>query len=71
VLGRGNLDSPRCRRRSVLDRVRSFFGFVRHDARCGDWFEELPPDSSVREPRRPLPSSSSGGVALELPRDLG
>jgi hypothetical protein len=55
----------------VLDRVRSFLRFVRHDARCGDWFEELPPDSFVRETRRPLPSSSSGGVALELPPDFG
>jgi hypothetical protein len=55
----------------LLDRARSFLGFVRRDAGCGDWFEELPPDSFVREPRRPLPSSSSGGVALDLPPDLG
>ncbi len=27
-----------------------------------------PPDSAVREPRRPYPPNRSGAVALELPR---
>ena len=34
------------------------------------FLDDPPPDSFVREPRRPRPSSSSGGVALELPPDL-
>jgi len=67
---RRSLDKPRCRRRSLLDRVRALLRLIRHDARCGEWFEDLPPDSFVREPRRPLPSSSSGSVALEPPPDL-
>jgi hypothetical protein len=54
----------------MLERARSFFGFVRRDARCGEWFEELPPDSFVREPRRPRPTAPSSSVALELPTDL-
>jgi hypothetical protein len=60
-------DAPVCRRRSLLDRVRALLRIVRHDARCGDWFEEPPPDSFVREPRRPLPPSSSSSIALEPP----
>jgi hypothetical protein len=64
---RSSLDKPRCRRRGLLERLREF---LRHDAGCGDWFEDLPPDSFVREPRRPLPPSSSGSVALEPPADL-
>jgi hypothetical protein len=68
--GRRNPDAPSCRRRSVLDCVRSFLRFMRHDARCGDWFEELPPDSFVREPRRPRPNAPSSNVSLELPPDL-
>jgi hypothetical protein len=66
MLGR-SLDKPRCRRRSLLDRLRAL---LRRDARCGDWFEDLPPDSFVREPRRPVPPSPSGSVALEPPPDL-
>ena len=41
-----------------------------HDSGCGDWFEELPPDSGVREPRGPRPSVPSSSIALELPPDL-
>jgi hypothetical protein len=54
----------------VLDRVRSLLRFIRHDAGCGDWFEESPPDSFVREPRRPRPNAPSASVALDLPTDL-
>jgi len=60
----------RCRRRSVRDRLRSVFRFFRRDAGCGDWFEEFPPYSGVREPRRPRPSVPSSSIALELPPDL-
>lgn len=71
LLRRRNPDLPDCRRRrGILGRLRSALAFVRHDARCGDWFEELPPDCGVREPRRPRPSAGSSGVALELPPDL-
>ena len=63
-------DAPRCRRRSVLDRVRLFLRAVRNDSACGDWFEELPPESLVREPRRPRPNAPSTSVALEPPLDL-
>jgi hypothetical protein len=62
-----NLDAPGCRRRSLLDRVRALLRLVRNDSGCGDWFAEPPPDSFVREPRRPLPPSSSGSIALEPP----
>jgi hypothetical protein len=68
--GRRNPDAPRCRRRGVVERVRSFLRFARNDSGCGDWFEELPPDSFVREPRRPRPSAPPSSVALELPPDL-
>jgi len=55
----------------VLERVRSFLRRTRNDAAgCGDWFDEPPPDSFVREPRRPLPGAPSTSVALELPPDL-
>jgi len=53
----------------VLDHLRSFLRVVRQDHRCGDWFDELPPESLVREPRRPRPSAPSASVALELPSD--
>jgi hypothetical protein len=65
-----SLDKPRCGRRSLLDRLRALLRLIRHDARCDEWFEDLPPDSFVREPRRPLRPSSSGSVALEPPPDL-
>jgi len=67
---RRSLDTPRCRLRSLLDRARALLRLIRHDARCGEWFEDLPPASFVRQPRRPLPPSSSGSVALEPPPDL-
>ena len=67
---RSNPDAARCRRRSVRDRLRSFVRFFRHDSGCGDWFEELPPDAGVREPRRPRPGAPSSSIALELPPDL-
>jgi hypothetical protein len=68
--GRRNPDAPHCRGPSVLDRVRSLLRLVRHDAGCGDWFEELPPDSLVREPRRPRPGAPASSIALELPTRL-
>jgi hypothetical protein len=54
----------------VRHRLLSFLRFFRHESGCGDWFEELPPDSGVREPRRPRPSAPSSSIALELPPDL-
>jgi len=57
-------DAPRCRRRGVRHRLRSFLRFFRHESGCGDWFEELPPDLGVREPRRPPPSAPTSGIAL-------
>jgi hypothetical protein len=41
--------------------------------RCGDFYvDEPPPDSGVREPRRPRPDAPGGAVLLELPpQDLG
>lgn len=68
---RRNSNALHCRRRSFRDRVQSLFGFARNEAGCGDWFEELPPDSFVREPRRPRPSAPSSSIVLELPPDLG
>jgi hypothetical protein len=37
--------------------------------RCGDFFleEPPPPDSFVREPRRPTPQAPGGSIALDLP----
>ena len=63
-------DAPRCGRRGVCHRLLSFLRFFRHESGCGDWFEELPPDSGVREPRRPRPSVPSSSIASELPPDL-
>ena len=58
-----------CRRESRFRRLLRFLGLAR--PRPEDFFvDDPPPDSFVREPRRPRPSSSSGGVALELPPDL-
>jgi hypothetical protein len=54
----------------VRHRLLLFLRFFRHESGCGDWFEELPPDSGVREPRRPRPNAPSSSVALELPPDL-
>ncbi|HEY2940472.1 MAG TPA: hypothetical protein VGJ27_11730 [Gaiellaceae bacterium] len=70
LIRRRKADAPNCRRRSLLDRVRSLLRFARNDSRCGDWYVEPPPDSFVREPRRPRPSTPSTSVALELPPDL-
>jgi hypothetical protein len=50
--------------------MKSFLRLARNDAGCGDWFDEPPPDSFVREPRRPPPGAPSTSVALELPPDL-
>jgi hypothetical protein len=45
--------------------------WFRNDQLCGDWYFEPPPDSFVREPRRPRPGAPSTSVALELPPELG
>jgi len=55
-------------------RIRRFFFRLaaRRQKRCGDLFlEEPPPDSFVREPRRPKPQAPGGSVALEIPRSGG
>lgn len=41
--------------------------------RCGDFYlDEPPPDTGVREPRRPRPTAPGGAALLELPpTDLG
>ena len=67
---KGSPDAPRCRRGGVPLRLLSFLRFFRRDSVCGDWFEELPPGSGIREPRRPRPSDPSSSIALELPPDL-
>jgi hypothetical protein len=43
----------------------------RRKERCGDFFpfEGQPPDSFVREPRRPHPKAPGGSIALDLPPD--
>jgi hypothetical protein len=65
MIGRRDPDKPGCGRPGAIQRLLSFFR--RRHAECGGWLEELPPDSFVREPRRPHPSAPSTGVALELP----
>jgi hypothetical protein len=36
--------------------------------RCGDFYlDEPPPETGVREPRRPRPSAPGGAALLELP----
>jgi hypothetical protein len=71
MLRRRDADASGCRRRGVLERVKSFLRLARNDsAGCGDWFDEPPPDSFVREPRRPRPGAPSTSAALELPPDL-
>jgi hypothetical protein len=67
LLGRRDPDAPVCRRRGRLHRVLTFLRLRRDRPACGDWLEEPPPDSFVREPRRPCPSAPSASVALELP----
>jgi hypothetical protein len=55
-----------------LRRVIAVFRFRRDLRRCGDFpLEDPPPDTFVREPRRPRPFQPGGAIALELPdRDL-
>jgi hypothetical protein len=53
-----------------LRRLRAFLSRLRGEHGCGDFFlEEPPPDSFVREPRRPRPQAPGGSVALDLPPD--
>jgi hypothetical protein len=54
----------------VRRRLLSFVRFFRHELGCGGWCEELPPDSGVREPRRPRPGAPSSSIALVLSPDL-
>jgi hypothetical protein len=39
----------------------------RRDNGCGDWLGEEPPDSLVREPRRPHPFGPSATAIIDLP----
>jgi hypothetical protein len=49
-------------------RLLRFLRLERTLGRCGDFFiDEPPPDSFVREPRRPKPFSPSATAMLELP----
>ena len=51
-------------------RLRAFLSWLRGERGCGDFLlEDPPPDSFVREPRRPRPQAPGGGVALDLPPD--
>jgi hypothetical protein len=44
--------------------------FRRDLKRCGDFLlDDPPPDTFVREPRRPRPLQRGGAIALELPSD--
>jgi hypothetical protein len=53
---------------NLLNRVVAILRFKRSLRRCGDFFlEELPPDSFVREPRKPRPHTPGGAIALKLP----
>jgi hypothetical protein len=49
--------------------MRRLLRFLRLErTRCGDFFiDEPPPNSFVREPRRPKPFSPSATAILELP----
>jgi hypothetical protein len=70
---RSSTDAPRCRRRSVHHRLLSFLRFFRRESGCGDCFEELPPDSVVREPLRPgrpVAAGPSDGRRLRAAVDL-
>jgi hypothetical protein len=63
-------DRPHCRQRrpNLLRRFFETVRFRRSLRRCGDFlFDDPPPDSFVREPRRPRPAAPGGAVALELP----
>ena len=49
-------------------RLLRFLRLERTLGRCGDFFiDEPPPESFVREPRRPKPFSPSATAMLELP----
>ena len=65
---KGSVDIPSCRhRRSRFKRLLEFLGFRSCEQLCGDFLLEDPPDSFVREPRRPRPIAPGGAVALDLP----
>ena len=54
-----------------MRRFARFLAFWRRERDCCYvWLDDPPPDSFVREPRKPRPQSSGGAVALELPTDL-
>jgi hypothetical protein len=56
------------KRPSLLSRVLATLRFRRSLRRCGDFLlEDLPPDSFVREPRKPRPHTPGGAIALKLP----
>jgi hypothetical protein len=53
---------------SLFSRVLAALRFRHSLRRCGDFLlEDPPPDSFVREPRKPLPHAPGGAVALKLP----
>jgi hypothetical protein len=55
-------------RPSLLSRVLATLRFHRSLRRCGDFLlEDPPPDSFVREPRKPRPHTPGGAIALKLP----
>jgi len=57
------------KRKGVVSRVFAVLGFRRELKRYGDFLlDEPPPDTLVREPRRPKPFRPGGAIALELPR---
>jgi hypothetical protein len=69
--GRCTEPHPTSVRRVLWSRISSLFGLPRTS--CGGTspgYPDLPPDSYVREPRRPSPLSGAGAAALAEPNGL-
>jgi len=54
----------------IVSRAMAMLKFRRDLKRCGDFLlDDPPPDTFVREPRRPRPLQPGGAIALELPNE--